>query len=228
MKNQERWRDAVFAKLQHEHFTQYFDAYPNDRIRHTLQITSFGGSGTTAFADHLTVAGADTPKTPGQFPYKHLPEPPAADEVPAGFRTVYLYGDPRDAVLSLFRRNYQYGHFAAMHLREAEGDAAGRLETLESFLDAGIDDFGIERHVTNWLERAERPYPVLALRFEDSARCWPEVRAFAGLDQSVPALSISPRHSNWGLLPEPQRARLDAMYGPVAARLAALAPLEMR
>src|ERR1700748_263720 len=40
-------------------------------IRHTVQITSFGGSGTTALCNFLAEAGVDVPLTPGQFPFKH-------------------------------------------------------------------------------------------------------------------------------------------------------------
>ena len=45
-------------------------------VRHTVQVTSFGGSGTTALADHLLAAGVDLPATPGYFPFKHQRIPP--------------------------------------------------------------------------------------------------------------------------------------------------------
>ena len=67
-------------------------------VHHRVQVTSFGGSGTTALADHLLAAGVDLPKTPGFFPFKHQRVPPPGSAVPTGFRVVYPFGDPRNAV----------------------------------------------------------------------------------------------------------------------------------
>ena len=139
-------------------------------VHHTIQVTSFGGSGTTALYEHLAQAGADIPRTPGAFPFKHQRTPPA--DVPAGYRVVYVFGDPRDAVVSVFRRGFQGGHYRGMRLAEPTPAVEARLSGLDQFLEAGIDDFELADHVRGWREREPRAYPVLFVRYEDLAREW--------------------------------------------------------
>jgi hypothetical protein len=216
---QERWAQAVEARLR-DHPLEYFttDVGP---IRHTVQLVSFGGSGTTAFVEHLDNAGVDLPRLPGYFPYLHQRVPPRADEVPDRFRALYLYGDPRNAVLSLFRRHFQFGHYAYMNLTEPDADAAARLANLDAFLDAGVDDFELADHVDRWLA-ADEGYPILFVRIDDIPRRWAEVRDYTGLDAATPAMELQPRASDWRALPAQQRDRIDEMYGALASRLDAL------
>ena len=198
------------------------------RVHHTVQVTSFGGSGTTALHEYLLGAGIDVPATPGSFPFKHQRVPPAPNEVPASFRVVYPYGDPRNAVVSVFRRGYQGGHYRGMRLRKPTPEVENHLTTLERFLDTRIDEFALENHFERWYSRAARPYPVMFLRFEELPEIWPAVRDFVGLPADHPCLLLRPRASAWEDLPEPLRAHIDEMYGPLARRLAALPSIEMR
>ncbi len=192
------------------------------RIRHHVQITSFGGSGTTALSDHLHDAGVDLPATPGSFPFKHQRVPPSPDAVPKGFRVVYPFGDPRNAVVSVFRRGFQGGHYRGMQLRTPTPDVDERLAGLEQFLAAGVDDFGMEDHFDRWYATGTRGYPVLFLRYEDLPGTWPAVREFLRLPDDVECMPMRARASEWQSLPPAQRARVDEMYGPLARRLAAL------
>ena len=136
------------------------------RITHTVQVTSFGGSGTTALCNHLLAAGVDLQPGPAQWPFKHRRQPPRADEVPDGFRVVYLIGEPRDAVLSIFRRGLQIGHYRSLHGYKPDAEVGRRLQSLETFLAAGIDDFELADHLERWmthpdgLPRALRPLRV--------------------------------------------------------------------
>jgi len=197
-------------------------------VHHRGQITSFGGSGTTALHEHLLDAGVDVPTTPGSFPFKHQRVPPASGSVPAGFRVLYPFGDPRNAVVSVFRRGFQGGHYRGMRLRKPPPEVDDRLATLEQFLAAGVDDFEMEDHFDRWHESSARDYPVLFLRYEDLLSTWPAVREFAGLRDDVECLPVRPRASEWQSLPPAQRARVDEMYGPFARRLAALPSVEVR
>jgi hypothetical protein len=197
-------------------------------IRHTLQVTSYGGSGTSALYEHLLGAGADIPMTIGQFPFKHQRIPPADAEVPAGFRVVYLFADPRNAVVSLFRRGFQGGHYRGMRLQKPTPEAEHRLIDLDHFLDAQVDDFELADHFERWHARASRTYPVLFLRYEALGDAWPTVRDFLGLSADVPCLPIRARASEWQLLPDDARERLEVMYGDMARLLAALPAVEVR
>lgn len=197
-------------------------------IHHRVQVTSFGGSATTAIYDHLAAAGVDIPATIGQFPFKHQRLPPARDEVPNGFRVVYIFADPRNAVVSLFRRGFQGGHYRGMRLQKPPPEVEQRFVDLDHFLDAGVDDFGLADHFERWHARALRPYPVLFLRYEQMPETWPTLRDFVGLPADQPFLTMRPRASEWQSLPDAARARLDEMYGDLARELAALPAVEAR
>jgi hypothetical protein len=190
-------------------------------IHHTVQVTSFGGSGTTALYDYLLHAGVDVPTTPGEFPFKHQPSPPDVSCVPAGFRVVYPFGDPRDAVMSVFRRGFQGGHYRGMRLRAPSEQVDARLASLEAFLAAGVDVFGLAEHFAAWNERGHRAYPVLFVRFTELASVWPVVREFVGLPSDAVCLPVGARASSWRDLPPPARVRIDDMYGELAVALEA-------
>jgi hypothetical protein len=198
------------------------------QIRHRVQITSFGGSGTTALHDHLFRAGVDVPKTPGSFPFKHQRVPPASNAVPPGFRVVYPFGDPRNAVVSVFRREFQGGHYRGMRLRKPSRETERHLTDLEHFLEAGVDEFEMQDHFNHWFSGDGRTYPVLFLRLEQLPEAWPAVCDFVGLPPDTACLPVRSRVSEWAALGADQRERIDAMYGTFARRLAVLPPVEIR
>ena len=204
----------------------YAEQHDIDRIDHTVQVTSFGGAGTTALCDHLLSLGVDLQKGPAQWPFKHRRTPPSTTEVPEGFRVVYLVGDPRDAVLSIFRRDYQLGHYAAMHEREPSPETRRNLASLDAFLDAGRDEFELADHLARW--RAHDPgYPVMFVRYEHLAHVWPEVAGFVGLPSSRPALATRKRRSDWRALPPERRRQLDLLYGELVRVIDGLPPVDI-
>jgi hypothetical protein len=196
------------------------------RIEHRVQVTSFGGSGTTALCDHLLAAGVELQPGPAQWPFKHRRTPPTADQVPDGFRVVYVVGDPRNAVLSLFRRGIQYGHYEALNERPPEAPTAERLRDLESFLAGDGDPFDLADHVHGWLHHPPG-YEVLFARQEHMRAEWPKIADFVGLPSDHPALRGRTRSSDWSSRPEGVRARLQELYGPLAAQIEAMPPLQV-
>jgi hypothetical protein len=213
----------AFLTREMAEYERRVDAY---RITHTVQVTSFGGSGTTALCQHLLQAGVDLQPGPGQWPFKHRRQPPEAGEVPDGFRVLYLVGDPRDAVLSIFRRHFQFGHYGALHGHEPDDEVRARLHDLDTFLAAGIDDFALAEHVDGWLTHPDG-YPVLVVRYDALREVWPEVAAFVGLPPDYPCLAVRPRNSNSRRVPAGVRDRLDEMYGALAARIDAFPPAHL-
>jgi hypothetical protein len=208
--------DAISAAL-----FERLTASPDDMaIHHTLQVTSFGGSGTTALYEHLAASGADVPRTPGHFPFKHQPTPPTRADAPDGFRVIYLCGDPRDAVASVFRRGYQGGHYRGMRLANPPAAAEAHLANLRAFTSAGVDEFEIAAHFDRWL--AVTDIPVLFVKYDALGSSWPTVREFAGLPRESPDFAITARATDWHRLPDPMRTELDRMYGDLAVRIAAL------
>lgn len=182
-------------------------------IRHTVQVTSAGGVGTTAMIAHLEFLGLDLPTTPDCFPYKHQRQPPDADEVPDGFRVLYVYDDPRDAVVSLFRRHsVRPGEELLRGLYqdffgELPADAVAAVESFESYLAVGEDHLGLYEHFTNWLHHPPG-YPVLFLRFGSLPDSWSRVAEFLGLDPGAPCVPLIERR--------PRPPEVEAVYdGPL-------------
>ena len=191
-----------------------------ERLDHDVQVTSFGGAGTTALCDHLTSRGVTLQRGPGHWPWKHRRRRPSPTDVPEGFRVIYLLGDPRDAVLSLFRRDYQLGHYQAVNERDPDPSAGRRLESLDRFLQAGVDDFALADHVDRWLA-PDPGYPLLAIRYEALASNWPEIADFVEIAPEPP-MAVLERASDWRSAPSWVRSRLDDMYGALARRIDAL------
>ena len=193
-------------------------------IEHTIQVTSFGGAGTTALCRHLLDAGVDLQPGPAQWPFKHRRVPPEAHQVPAGFRVVYLVGDPRDAVVSLFRRNYQLGHFVALHERDPDASVRQALTDLNSFVAGGVDLFELADHVARW--RNHPPgYPVLIAHYDALGSHWPDIAEFLGLPPDHPPLAFRPRASDWTDQPPSIRVGLDRMYRELAELIEAMPPI---
>jgi hypothetical protein len=204
----------------------YAETHDAFRIDHTVQVTSFGGAGTTALCEHLLHLGVDLQKGPGQWPFKHRRTPPSAHEVPDGFRVVYPVSDPRDAILSIFRRHYQVGHYAALHDREPGSEAQRSLADLDAFLGSGTDVFELADHFARW--RSHDPdYPVMFVRYEHLADVWPQVADFVGLTPQQPALPTRARSSDWRALPPERREQLDALYGDLVRAIEELPPVEV-
>ena len=54
------------------------------------------------------------------------------------------------------------------------------------------------------------------------------MRDFVELPDELPRFEVRPRASSWEALPAASRARIDEMYGELAAALAALPAAEIR
>ena len=196
------------------------------RIDHTVQVTSFGGAGTTALVQRFLDAGVDLQRGPAQWPFKHRRKPPTADEVPPGFRVVYVVADPRDAVLSIFRRHLQIGHYAALHGTQPGAEIRGHLASLDAFLNHGVDLFELGDHVNGWLEHPPG-YEVLFIRYEHLAGRFAEVCEFIGLEASQPGMPAHVRRSDWRSAPGRTRRRLNAIYGDLAREIDEMPPVRI-
>lgn len=189
------------------------------RIEHTVQVTSFGGVGSTAFSNHLVAHGVDLPQTPGEFPFKHQRIPPSIDEVPDGFRAIYLFGDPRNAVLSILQRGLGAGHYRALNRTAPTARELAALRNVDAFISDGRDHFKIADHATRWMEH-ELAFPILSVRYEalSDPEVWREVERFVGTP--IGSFELRPRTSDWTALPSVQREGFEALYGELAEKLA--------
>jgi hypothetical protein len=180
--------------------------------------------------------GIEVPKTFDRIPWKHQQAPPLSSRVPSDFRALYVFSDPRDAALSIFRRNIQHFHLARMgEMRRkfgipvAEPTCGPDSLELEDFLNRGADLFGFENQFRRWTT-ADRQYPIMILKFEALWEHLPEFFAFVGL----PSQGISDfpeyfeRHSDWRDLESEKKEKLNQIYEDVAQRVESRPELVIR
>ena len=186
-----------------------------------IQVVSAGGTGGGEMASWLN---RDAP--PGvQVVASSQRRLPPTQALP-GQRFVYVFGDPRDAVLSIFG-----GHAA----RETGGfpvsamDHADRLSVLVSpmtagwrladFLAEGRDLLRLEEHLDFWLF-ADAPYEVVFVRAERMRESSGTLAAYLGLDVRPP--DVPAPEPGWASLAFEQRDRLAGIYSYLVERLKAL------
>jgi hypothetical protein len=163
--------------------------------------------------EFLEEHGVDVPQDHSNWrPWKHLPTPPEESDVKDDFRALYLFGNPMNAVLSVFRRDYQRWHF-----RNMTGDFEGwsdEMEHLDGFLEQESDPFRMDEHFRTWTT-AERSYPIMLLHFDALWQHLPELFSFFGvpyrLREAFP--ERRERHSDWRDEPDDTREPLEALYG---------------
>jgi hypothetical protein len=207
--------------------------YRKHLSNHTVQVTSFGGTGTSMLCRFLEKSGADLPQSivPDHIendwaPWKHMRTPPPEQWVPDDFRAIYVVSDPRNAVLSVFRRGYQYAHVQRM-----DGDVhrfhSGM--TLSDYLNLETDPFKLEGHFERW-SQCSRDYPILIVKYDHLWDRIGEIVEFVGLPESIKHdfPERRARSSDWQTLPVCDRTKLDALFGNLAGRIRELSPRQIR
>ena len=179
-----------------------------------------GGSGTTMLMDFLAERTASN--DPGDRDgLKHFPGPPLP--LNPRCRVIYLYGDPVDMCVSLFRRGY------ASHQSAKINRTLGRSipliapgETIDEYAAKGTDYLGFNEHFDHWRNDA-RPYDVAFVRYDTLWDHLPKVLDFAGLDPRLAAEFPTrlQRHRADHLSPETMRGLLK-IYEPLRALMAPL------
>lgn len=206
-------------------------ALRSELVDHRIQFASYGGVGTTFLYRFLERHGLSTPprksrttsgaKVGDWGKWKHMRVPPGTTGnpwylVPDDYRAVYLFGNPMDAVVSLFRRGYQLENAKRIGGDWENWDPSWELL---DYLRNGEDLYHLEDHFHQWVKcpREGRGYPILVVRYESIFDHLEEVFDFlripSSLRTSFPA--PLPRRSDWRRQPEKIREGLEAMYGPL-------------
>lgn len=194
-------------------------------VRHAAQVSSFGGVGTTLLQGFLADAGVSMPTERDCGPWKHMPVPPTDEQVDEDFRVIYVFGDPAEAVVSVFRRG-----LADFHIRRMLGPLGAWPDgaTLAEYLAFPDDPFRTAAHFDAWWG-ASRRYPILFVRYDDLWERIDEVVEFVGLPAALartfPARRA--RQSRVSLLPTSFKAGLDNHFGALGARLGELDGLDI-
>ena len=165
-------------------------------IPHEVQITSFGGCGTTMLIQFLQEQSVLVPGEPDSGIWKHLPAPPVREEyaIPDHFRAIYLVADPVDALLSVFRRGCHMWHAVRM---QSSHRWPARFELrdcphkpswgIREFIDVGRDCYGLNEQFLNWTTCPfqERGYPIMILKYESLWNHLNDLCSFVGLPTDV-------------------------------------------
>jgi|GEM_PF-61610 len=183
-------------------------------------ICSSGGVGTSFFMDF--VQKYKYINSPSDIDgLKHLDQPPTG-KTKQNFKALYIFGDPLNAVVSLFRRNYQQPHSCKLLANYLDIEPIARYCSLEEYVNEGIDRLKLEQHFDNW-SNAQVNYPIMLVKYETMWEHLPEIFDFL----EIPTSEIEElekerkeRESDWIKLPEETKDKLSAMYGKFSEKVA--------
>jgi len=182
-----------------------------------LLVCSYGGVGTTFLIDFLAQYKTCNNRD-DKDGFKHLDKPPPTRN--KNLRAIYIFGNPIDAVYSLFRR--QFHHEQSYKLLEQYRNLKPvPLEmSLDTYATEGIDKFQFENHFLNWSERYSQ-YPVLFIRYEKIWDHLDELLEFAGIPIEEKRLfpERKERKSEAMTIAEPVQTSMREMYGELQDRL---------
>ncbi len=164
--------------------------------------------------------------------HSHLRVPPKI--ISANTRILYMFGDPRDAVVSFFDRRKskhdRHGfntkiidkpniHWVLQHCDNIESQAFDMDETwdLHKFLGNGLDYFKLEEHFDNWFY-SNMDYNIVFVRYEN---IWDNVKALGktlqlNIDHFPDKIE---RRSKWRNLDSTDKTRCNEIYGSFSERM---------
>ena len=125
-------------------------------------ISSMGGVGTTFLIEYIKKYRS-TNLSMGEDGFKHLLFPPLSKN--HDIKYIYLFGNPIDSVISLFRRNFHYAHSIQLLSFNKYLKAINPATTLEQYTAEGEDRFLFSEQFNNWLT-GPHFYPTLFLKYE--------------------------------------------------------------
>ncbi len=192
-----------------------------------VAVVSYGGVGTTFLLEYVNKY-RNANKVTNDDTYKHSPLPLIS--LNKGARVIYIYGDPRLAAISIFRRNF--ATIQSTILQRFSKRPPGPVPqdmTLELYAKERIDRFLFEAHFENWFERYTRT-PTLFVKHDAIHDSKEAIAEFLNMPKSF--LEQFPpekgRSSNFEHCSSEAIEGLEYMYGNFAARIARLPPCELR
>ncbi len=182
-----------------------------------LLVCSCGGVGTTFLIDFLAQYKTCNDRD-DRDGFKHLDKPPPTRN--PDLRAIYVFGNPIDAVYSLFRRDFHHEQSYKLLEQYRDLDPVPLEMPLERYAAEGIDRFQFENHFLNWSER-NCQYPVLFVRYEKIWDHVEELLEFAGIPAEAKAAfpEKKERKSQAMEIGEEVHAGMRRMYGALQDRL---------
>lgn len=173
-----------------------------------VALCSMGGVGSTALARHI---GSISDKTVREHAFS-----PRVYDNEKQIKLGYVFGNPYNSVLSVFRRGFQVMHNKAMNANSGSKIANLKDMSLEEYLERGIDEFNLNRQLTNWLNPELVKHPTILIKYETLGDNIEEILAF--FDCPKP-FSVKTRQSSWLDQPSDIVNGLENMYGDFYKRV---------
>jgi len=172
------------------------------------EIYSYGGCCTTALRRALGI--------PNHGHLKHRRVPPKKIQEKSG----YIYGDPRDSVLSFFFRHENHGKkFCHLHGLNLGVKIPGSI-TLQGFLDEGRDQFRLSKHFDNWV--TAKINNIIFIKYETMFDHLDEISEFFGRRLK---LERKKRKSDWRKQPPHVQEALTRIYRNLITRIETMPPI---
>lgn len=153
-----------------------------DGYKNTMMIFSLGGCGTEWLCSTIQDRNmAQEIRRRHDRHNRHCLLPPV--DLMMDHKVIYLYGDPRNATLSLLRRaaiDSNFGPEVCRRLETTQEWPVNKPFTLAAFLDTGIDFFRHHSHINNWQSlMMARPNSAL-VKYEELPRTLPQLEDWMG------------------------------------------------
>ena len=192
-----------------------------------LIVTSFGGVG-TSFVLRFLSNYRNTNNPADKDGFKHLPIPPISFN--RNIKFVYIFGNPKAAAISLFKRNYHY--YQSKKLQRYKGNSISPIPqdmTLEEYAALLEDKFLFRDHFFNWYSDTYRVHPTIFIRYETIFENVRPLCSFLELpDDAVDNFPKKRERSSSEIeLPFETSMLLDKIYGNFSAELGKVRDVEI-
>lgn len=170
-------------------------------------VSSFGGVGTSPFLSWLS-SKSDVNCPRDSDGLKHTVDPMFINDKADKF--IFIYGDPVDAILSLYSRKYIRPQFKKLTGKD-------NLSTLKEYAESGQDLLSYEKQLNNWLKYNQKP--VLFLKYPDFWNHESEIINFLGLKSNTKLFNKKERNSKKEDYDIDIINSLEAIYAPLNKKM---------
>lgn len=173
------------------------------------KVYSYGGCGCTAFRVALGL--------PNHAPDKHRRKPPK--ENPKNPKKIaYIYGDPRNSVLSYLARKTKTHNFPVLH----GGNLGVKVPANLNIDNIDKDYFKLEEHFDNWVNWKPTHSSLIIIRYEDIFTNLDKISNFFGKKIT---LKQKTRKSDYKNQTEEVQNRLNTIYKNLLKKINQLGPV---
>lgn len=212
-----------FLRNRNNNNIEIIDGMNKSRLKHPFEpnfspnkgefkflINSFGGNSTSTLIKFINPYYSKiTNHMWYHLELKHCLSPPKI--YTHFFKAIYIYGDPRESLISIYRRNLQDVHyFNTFQVKKK------MPKTIEDYLDNEIDHFQFNKHHNNWTNKIsnDRKFKILVIDYQKLWECKNQILNFLELPKSnlKDFPKYKTRQSSLNYLSSTYRRKINQMY----------------